>query len=213
MAATGIRDTGTVVALRSRMTLATLIVATAVSTLAARTNPPQPSRDAGTLATARPTPAPHRVSTSLRANGGIGVLAYQAGAEGEYWFAGWAGAGLQGGAFGAGLFDKTQAYGGGLHLALRTSPTGSSPLLTVGGGIAQVRETMGKLCLDWNGDGCPPDETHSSVGPYLDAGLGWLFHPSWPNSGIELGPILRLDVAGRIPAVTLNFAIGYASVR
>jgi hypothetical protein len=213
MRATGICDTGTLVALRSRMTLATLMVATAASTLVAGTNPQQPSMDAGTLVTARPTPVPHRISTSLRADGGLGLFAYRAGAEGEYWFADWAGAGLQGGAFGSGFLDKTQAYGGGLHLALHTSPTSSRPFfLTVGGGIAHVRETEGKLCLDFDGDGCPPDETHSSVGPYFGAGLGWLFHPSYPNSGIELGPLLRLDVAGRVPALTLNFAIGYASV-
>jgi hypothetical protein len=59
------------------------------------------------------------------------------------WFAHWVGAGLQAGAFGAGFWDKTRAYGAGLHLALRTSATGSRPLPTVGGGIAQVRETEG----------------------------------------------------------------------
>ena len=201
------------------MTLATLIVATAVSTLAAGTNPEQPSRDAGALAAAQAPTVLRRISTSWRADAGLGLLAYQAGAEGEYWFADWAGAGLQGGAFGAGLFSTTQAYGAGLHLALRTSPTSSKPfLLTVGGGIAHVQETTSTFCLDLGFDGddhddCPPDETHSSNGPYFDAGLGWLFHPSYPNSGIELGPVLRLNVAGRIPALTLNFAIGYASVR
>jgi hypothetical protein len=128
------------------------------------------------------------------------------------WFADWAGAGLQTGAFGAGFCNKTRACGAGLHLALRTSPTGSRPLLTVGGGIAKVRETEAVLCLGWEGDGCPPDVVHTRKAPYLDAGLGWVFHPSYPNSGIGLGPILRVDVAGRTPALTLNFALGYASV-
>jgi len=209
----GICDSGTVVALRARMTLATLIAATAVSSLAAGTNPQQPHRDAGTLATKGSTPAHPRISTSLRADAGIGIFAYHVGADGEYWFADWAGAGLQGGAFGAGLLHTTRDYGAGLHLALRGPPTGRGGFLTMGGGLAHIRETEGTLCLNWNGDGCPPDKTHSSVGPYFDVGLGWLFHPSYPNSGIELGPLLRLNVDRRIPAITLNFAIGYGSVR
>jgi hypothetical protein len=60
---------------------------------------------------------------------------------------------------------------------------------------------------------CAPDEHHEGIGAYFGAGLGWIFHPSYPKSGVELGPVLRLDIAEEYPNVTLNFALGFASVR
>ena len=41
---------------------------------------------------------------------------------------------------------------------------------------------------------------------FVGASVDWLFHPG----GVEIGPVLRLDHAGPVTAVTINFATGFA---
>lgn len=162
------------------------------------------------------------VVTSWRAEAGLGIISGHLGAEAERWFSDWFGGGVYGTAFGVSLKSEERAYGGGIHMALRTFARGNTPWLTLGGGIAQVshtnRPSWGACPLLWDEGGGDESEddcavhTHEGVGAYFGAGLGWLFHPNFPNDGLELGPVLRLDIANEVPAITLNFALGRACV-
>ena len=199
------------VASLSFMTLTTLLAAMAASTVLTSGHAAARPRTDGAAATPASTSTERRVLTAVRVEGGLGIIAYQAGIEAERWFNNWIAGGLHGAIFGAGLFDRSDGCGAGAHVALRTSTASSFGILTLGGGMARVTETDGELFFNWNGDG-RDRPTHAGGRAYIRAGLGWLFHPSLPRGGLEIGPVVLADVAGEHTAFTLNLAVGYAAM-
>ncbi|MBN1605561.1 MAG: hypothetical protein JW940_02955 [Polyangiaceae bacterium] len=198
-----------------------LLAVTVASAVPVATGVRDAPRDEGAAAAAHSAPPTKRISTSGRVEAGVGLISAHADLELERWFSDWFGGGVQATAFGASLpFRRSEsAYGGGVYIALRGSATGNTPLLTLGGGIAEVRSTESPdgFCIDvWSdgsGDGtCEPVRTAEGLGAYFGVGLGWLFHPGLPKNALELGPVLRLDIASELPAITLNFALGAAYV-
>jgi hypothetical protein len=155
---------------------------------------------------------------AVRVDGGVGLgsnaLAAQASIEAEYWVHPNIAFGLHAGTFNnSGIFGRQDVvYGAGPAVSLRSSASRSYALVTGNAGLAVLRESNHPLCLHlcWEGPcnsastPCPGAWEKVSHVPNLGLGIGWMAHPGV----LEIGPLVRLDVAGSSVIGTLNLVLG-----
>ena len=170
---------------------------------------------------AAPRASASQLTYSLRATAGIGVgepgFGYRLGVAGEYWLSSVIGVGAQGGlARQAAILGDESAYEiAELTVGLRSSPGPTPVIASFGAGYAHVVHTQDRLCLDLNGNGCPPGAVTRFGRVAISGMLAWLAHPG--ATGFSIGPSLRFDIvfdaAGHTDGlVTFNIELGFSQL-